>query len=139
MLRKIGLAAVLAASTALTAATANAAFITGNFSAAGEVVLPTLPTNILLTPTLDLLDGFKISGSLGGAVGSPVSVTDINQLAPTGWTVTAGIYTFTISSALASAPSGAFAPGECSFDAGSGSEGCSQNFNMTLADRKSVV
>lgn len=134
-MKKIGFAAILAASTALVAVDANAAFINGGFGAAafltGVSNVPALPTNQLLLNTISFNNGLGAgNGDLVGAVGA-TAVSSINQAAPTGWTVTAGGFTFLITG-VTSAPSAtaAFTPGDCA--ASGGGESCSQSFALNV-------
>ncbi|MBL8697547.1 MAG: PEP-CTERM sorting domain-containing protein [Alphaproteobacteria bacterium] len=134
-MKKFGFIALLAASTALVAVDAKAVHINGAFGAAaflsGVSNVPALPTNQLLLATIAFNNGIGGgSADLAGAVGA-TAITPINQAAPTGWTVTAGGFVFTITG-VTSAPSAtaAFTPGDCT--ASDSAESCSQSFALNV-------
>lgn len=135
-MKKIGFAALLAASTALVAADAKAAFINGAFGASraltGVSNVPALPTNQLLLNTISFNVGAGFGDNdLSGATGL-TTVSSINQAAPTGWTVSVGGFVFTVSG-VTSSPSAtaAFTPGDCTVGTGGG-ESCSQSFALNV-------
>ena len=137
-MKKFGFAALLAATTALVAVDANAAFINGAFSASknltGVANAPGLPTNQLLLATINFNNGLGDgSGSLLGVVSASTAVSPITQAAPTGWTVTAGGFTFTVTGLTVAAPSAtaAFTPGDCA-PSGGGGESCTQSFSLNV-------
>ena len=134
-MRKLGYAAILAASTVLVAADAHAVFINGAFSASkiltGVSNIPALPTTMLLQPVITFNSG-AAAGTGDFAAVSAAAVSSITQAAPTGWTVTSGAFTFTITAITnVPVPTSSFTPGDC-IATGGGGQSCSQSFSLDV-------
>ena len=135
-MKKFGLMAILAASTALVAVDANAAFINGAFGASnsfgGIKNAPTAPTGILIPLALIFNNGSGTGNNdLSGLVAASTAVSSFSQPSASaiGFTVSAGIFTWTIGAiAPPVAATGALVAGDCN---GTGS--CSQTFTYNVS------
>ncbi len=134
-MKKFSLMAVLAASTALVAVDANAAFINGAFGASnsfgGIKNAPVAPTNALLPVALIFNDGSGSgNGDLAGLVNALTSVSPFSQ--PSGaaipFSVSAGIFTWTIGAINPAVPAtGVLIAADCI------GSSCSQGFQYQVS------
>jgi len=126
-MKKFGLMAVLAASTALVAVDANAAFINGAFNLGGTGLnavsnIPALPTAVLLQNLITFNASSNTSGGVDylGINGAAQSLSPMDQTAPGGFSFVVGGFTFTLSS---------FNANDTAFSCSAG-ETCNESFNL---------